>query len=76
MRHIPGMAAMAERRDRIEHVYRDLPRGGELRLVTNNPDALRAIHEFVAFLREHHRADGTDHGARNHGAMHHGGATP
>jgi hypothetical protein len=72
MRQIPGMAVMAERRDRIEHVYRDLPRGGELRFVTTDGDAIRAIHEFVAFLRERHRAGGRDHGARDHGAMHHG----
>jgi hypothetical protein len=76
MRQVPGMAVMAERKDRIERVYRDLPRGGELRLVTNDPDALRAIHELVAFLRERHRAGGMDHGARDHGVMHHSGAAP
>jgi hypothetical protein len=74
MRQIPGMAVMAERRDRIEYVYRDLPHGGELRLVTNDPDAIRAIHEFVGFLREHHRAGGMDHRARDHAAMPHGRA--
>jgi hypothetical protein len=73
MRRIPGMAVMAERRDRIEYVYRDLPRGGELRLVTNDPDAIRAIHEFVTFLREHHQAGGRDHGARDHSVRHHTG---
>jgi hypothetical protein len=72
MRQVPGMAVMAERRDRVEHVYRNLPRGGELRLTTKDPDALRAIHEFVAFLREHHPAGGRDHGTRDHGVMHHG----
>jgi uncharacterized protein YjhX (UPF0386 family) len=72
MREIPGMAVMVARKDRIEYVYRDLPRGGELRLVTNDSDAIRAIHEFVAFHREHHRGAGTDHGARDHSVMHHG----
>jgi hypothetical protein len=82
MRELPGMAVMAVKKDRIGYVYRDLPRGGELRLVTNDPDAIRAIHEFVAFLRERHRGGGRhhgardhgarDHGARDHGAMHHG----
>jgi hypothetical protein len=70
MREIPGMAVMAAKKDRIEYVYRDLPRGGELRLVTNDPDAIPAMHEFVAFLRERHRAGGRDHGARDHGADH------
>jgi hypothetical protein len=71
MRELPGMAVMAAKKDRIGYVYRDLPRGGELRLVTNDPDAIRAIHEFVAFLRERHRAGGRDHGARDHRARDH-----
>jgi hypothetical protein len=72
MREVPGTAVMAAKKDRIEYVYRDLPRGGELRLVTNDPDAIRAIHEFVAFQRKDHRAGGMDHGARDHGVKHHG----
>jgi len=69
MREVAGTAVMAAKKDRIEYVYRDLPRGAELRLVTNDPEALRAIHEFVAFQRADHRAGGMDQG---HGTMHHG----
>jgi hypothetical protein len=79
LREVPGTAVMAANKDRINYVYRELPRGAELRLVTNDPDALRAIHEFMAFQREHHRAGGRHAGATNHGTMHrrrHGGHTP
>jgi hypothetical protein len=68
---------MAALRDRIEYVYTDLPRGGEVRLVTSDPAALAAIHAFMEFQREDHRAGGAEHGAMNHesngpGQMDHG----
>ncbi len=69
---VPGTAVMADRRDHIEYHYRDLPRGGELRLVTGDPQALAAIRDFMAFQREDHRAAGVDHGTMDHGAMDHG----
>lgn len=68
---VPGTAVMAARKDRIRFVYRDLPRGAELRLVTDDPAAIRAIHEFMAFQREAHRAEGIDHNAMHHGSTHH-----
>jgi hypothetical protein len=64
---VPGTDVMAARRGHIEYRYRDLPRGGELRLVTGDPDALRAIREFMAFQRDDHRA-----GAMHQGGMHQG----
>jgi hypothetical protein len=77
----PGTAVMAARREHIEYRYRDLPRGGELRLITDDPEALRAIREFMAFQRADHRAGGMDHGfmdrgardqrATDHGSMNH-----
>lgn len=72
LREVPGTAVMAANKDRIEYVYRDLPRGAELRLVTNDPDAIRAIQEFMAFQRDHHRAGGAHAGTTDHGPMHHG----
>jgi hypothetical protein len=69
---VPGTAVMAERREHIEYQYRDLPRGGELRLVTQDPQALAAIRDFMAFQRDDHRAGGVDHGTMDHGAMDHG----
>jgi hypothetical protein len=71
-REVPGTDVMAARKEHIEYRYRDLPRGGELRLITNDPEALRAIREFMAFQRDDHRAGGMERGAMDHGAMDHG----
>jgi hypothetical protein len=61
MQQVPGTSVMAAKRDVISYVYRDLPRGGELRIVTKDPQALDAIREFMAFQRQDHRAGGMDH---------------
>jgi hypothetical protein len=58
MRDVPGTAVMAARRDVITYEARDLPRGAELRIRTRDADALRAIHEFMAFQRSEHHAAG------------------
>lgn len=57
---VPGTAVMARLRDRIEYVYHELPRGGEVRIRTSDAEAVRAIHEFLAFQRHDHRAGGHD----------------
>lgn len=57
-REVPGAAIMAARRDAIRYEYRDLPRGGEVRITTADPQALEAIHAFMAFQRGDHRAGG------------------
>ena len=64
MRAVPGTDVMAARRDAIVYAYRDLPGGGEVRITTRDPEALRAVHAFVAFQRQDHRAGGT--GAPGH----------
>lgn len=58
VRQVPGTAAMAERRAAIRYEYRDLPRGGEVRIITADPEAIRAVHAFMAFQRGDHRAGG------------------
>jgi len=73
---VPGTDVMAQRSEHIEYLYQDLPRGGELRLVTQDPDALAAIRDFMAFQRADHRAAGMDHAAMDHGAMDHSSMTP
>lgn len=55
---VPGADVMAARRAHIRYVYRDLPRGGEVRIVTGDAEALRAIHAFMAYQRGDHRAGG------------------
>lgn len=58
MQDVPGTKVMRLKRERIEyHVY-DLPRGAELQITTTDPEALKAIHEFMAFQRGEHHAGG------------------
>jgi hypothetical protein len=59
-RNVPGTAVMAAKRAAIRYTYRDLPRGGEIVMETRDPDALRAIHEFLAFQRGDHHAGGQE----------------
>jgi len=58
MREVPGTAVMAAKRGTITYAVRDLPRGGEVRIATRDPEALAAVHAFVAFQRQDHRAGG------------------
>jgi hypothetical protein len=75
---VPGVATMASLSDRIEYVYRELPRGAELRAVTSDPEALAAIHEFMAFQRQEHHAGGVVQHAPDHAhpMPHPGGQLP
>jgi hypothetical protein len=61
MQQVPGTAVMAAKRAAITYTYRDLPRGGELRIVTRDREAIDAIREFMDFQRRDHRAGGMDH---------------
>lgn len=53
---VPGTKVMAARRAFITYEAHDLPRGGEVRLTTHDPEALAAVHEFLAFQRDAHHA--------------------
>lgn len=55
---VPGTDVMAAKRGAISYEARDLPRGGEVRITTRDPEALRAVHAFIAFQRGDHRAGG------------------
>ena len=54
---VPGTAVMRRLRAEISYVPRDLERGGEVRLTTRSQEAVRAIHEFLAFQRTDHHAE-------------------
>jgi len=56
MSDVPGTAKMKSLRSEITYSERDLPRGAEVVISTKNPDAVAAIHEFLAFQRMDHRA--------------------
>ncbi len=55
-REVPGTEVMRARRDVITYVPAPLARGGEVRIRTEDPEAVRAVHEFLAFQRHDHRA--------------------
>lgn len=57
-RDVPGTAVMAARRADISYAVESLPRGAALRLHTATPEAVEAIHTFLAFQRQDHHAAG------------------
>jgi len=54
-RDVPGTATMARRRKAIRYEARDVPGGAEVRITTRDPEALAAVHEFLAFQNTDHR---------------------
>ena len=55
-REVPGTATMAERRALIRYTVEVVPGGAALRLQSSDPDAVQAIHEFLAFQRADHHS--------------------
>jgi len=55
-REVPGVRTMADKHGVIRYQYRPLPLGGEVRIMTADAEALRAIHAFLEFQRREHRA--------------------
>lgn len=56
MADVPGTAQMKRLHSEISYTARDLPRGGEVVISTKNPEAVAAVHDFLAFQRMDHRA--------------------
>jgi hypothetical protein len=54
-KEIPGARVLAARRALVRYSFRELPRGGEVRIQTTDPEAVRAVHEFLAFQGKEHR---------------------
>jgi hypothetical protein len=61
-RAVPGTAVMAQRRARISYTTDTLSRGAELRIHSDDTTAVNAIHQFLAFQRQDHRAGGSGAG--------------
>jgi hypothetical protein len=55
-REVPGTAVMAARRTTISYEVESLPRGAAVRLTSRDSSAIEAIHEFLAFQLQDHRA--------------------
>ena len=58
LRMVPGTDVMTAKRALISYEPHDLPRGAELRIRTTDPEAIAAIHRFMAFQRSDHHAGG------------------
>jgi hypothetical protein len=52
---VPGTTVMADRADRISYTVEDLEHGGVVHIRTTDPEALKAIHSFIAFQIAEHR---------------------
>ena len=53
---VPGTAVMKRLKAEISYTPRDLPGGAEVVIASKNPEAVSAIHAFLAFQRMDHRA--------------------
>jgi hypothetical protein len=58
MRSMPGTEVMARNKAKIAYSYAPLPRGGEVRITTKDPESLAAIHEFLGAQRGDHKSHG------------------
>jgi hypothetical protein len=54
-RGVPGTGVMIAKRAAIRYGFHPLPGGGEVRVLTGDPEAVQAIHAFLAFQRRDHR---------------------
>jgi|KBSSwiStaDraftv2_1062776.scaffolds.fasta_scaffold1018660_2 hypothetical protein len=52
---VPGTVVMAQRAGQISYTVEDLPHGGVVHIRTEDPEALKAIHSFIAFQIAEHR---------------------
>ena len=57
----PGVPVMKEKRAELSYNFEELPSGGRVRIKTTNPDAPKAVHDFLRFqIEDHHTGDTTE----------------
>jgi hypothetical protein len=57
----PGVPVMKEKHTEISCRVEELRTGGRVRIKTTNPDALKAVHDFLNFqIEDHHTGDTTE----------------
>ena len=54
---VPGTSLMTQLANRIAYTVEDLPHGGVVHIRSEDPEALKAIHSFIAFQIAEHRTD-------------------
>ncbi len=50
----PGVPELQRLKSEISYVYTETPKGGILRIITGNPDALAAVHVFLRYQMSEH----------------------
>src|SRR5262245_41915105 len=54
----PGAPVMQSLKAKIKYEFEELGRGGRIRISTNTPEAVKAIHEFLRFqIKDHQTGD-------------------
>lgn len=54
----PGVPAMTRLKDQIHYKYEDIESGGRVVISSENPEAVKAVHDFLKFqIREHKTGD-------------------
>jgi len=54
----PGVPVMQELKGEINYDFEEIDRGAAVRITTKNPNALKAVHEFLRFqIKEHKTGD-------------------
>jgi hypothetical protein len=62
----PGVATLQRRADRVRYTFEPTPVGGRVRIVTDDAEALDALHAFLRYqIREHRTGDATEPDGRN-----------
>ncbi len=51
----PGVRVMETKRTAISYVFEISPNGGRVRITTSDPEAVKAVHQFLDFQIEDHR---------------------
>jgi hypothetical protein len=51
----PGVPIMKEKHDAITYTFQPTDRGGQVRITTHDPGALKAVHDFLDFQIVDHR---------------------
>jgi len=58
--NVPGTKIMAARKAAIRYDYVETATGGRVNIVTTDPEALKAVHEFIRFqISDHRTGDST-----------------
>jgi hypothetical protein len=60
----PGVPVMKDKHAEIAYSFEELPAGGTVHIKTTNPEALKAVHDFLRFqIEDHHTGDSIDIGS-------------